>query len=265
MNTIETGWVAFYLWWNMKFDDILKRTLNKVNESYDIRTGIGSDVRNVDYGKYVVIFSDGDQIEVEADSKFDAKNKALKQNPGKTPTNVKKVEEGKLSDFNKDDEKTQEKKLLEDESEYKIVYIDSQGNQKEKVYDDLNSAQHGFNRMAELKTPAKLYKGDELLKSCEYNAPTDRCVVVDEAKTNMYKYEIVVTFDLSCGKKYTWDQMNKIVKKTINSISSFVDCPTITDYNMMCIEPGDKDKVVDEATLDRKYERMLKLLICYQI
>jgi len=90
----------------MKFDDILKRTLNKVNESYDIRTGIGSDVRNVDYGKYVVIFSDGDQIEVEADSKFDAKNKALKQNPGKTPTNVKKVEEGKLSDFNKDDEKT---------------------------------------------------------------------------------------------------------------------------------------------------------------
>lgn len=93
-----------------------------------------------------------------------------------------KIEEGIAPDFNKDDEGTQEKKLLEKDGEYKIVYINSQGNQQEKVYGNIESASVELDRLAGLKTSAKLYVNGELKKSCEYNTPTDKYIIVDEAK-----------------------------------------------------------------------------------
>jgi hypothetical protein len=76
----------------MKFDDILNKTIKKVNEAMDVYTGIGLDKKQIDVGQYVVLFDDGEQITVDAESKFDAKNKASQQKPGKRPTDVKKNE-----------------------------------------------------------------------------------------------------------------------------------------------------------------------------
>ena len=76
------------------FDNMLNKVIkkvNEVNEVYDVYTGVGSDKRQVDVGQYDVLFDDGEQITVDAESKFDAKKKASLQKPGKKPTNVQKV------------------------------------------------------------------------------------------------------------------------------------------------------------------------------